>query len=71
MENFLKVAVVFVVACLTFALFFGLPVMWLWNTCLVGAVDGVHPISFTRALGIVILVALLTFKADMNKETND
>lgn len=62
MEDFLKTLLSFIVACAAFALFFGLPVMWLWNNCLVGAVDGIHTINFPRALGIVILVAFLTYK---------
>jgi len=35
------------------------PVMWLWNGCLVGAVDGVHEISFFQALGLALLCSLL------------
>jgi hypothetical protein len=62
MEDILKTIVLFVVACFAFALFFGLPVMWLWNYSLVGSVDGIHPINFQKALGITVLIALLTYK---------
>ena len=35
------------------------PVMALWNGCLVGAVDGVHQITWLQALGISILCSFL------------
>ncbi|VDM07210.1 unnamed protein product [Wuchereria bancrofti] len=35
------------------------PVMWLWNGCLVGTIDGVHEITFFKALGLAVLCALL------------
>ena len=71
MENILKTIVIFAVACVAFALFFGLPVMWLWNTCLVGAVDGVHEINFSQALGITVLIALLTYKPQQHPANED
>jgi hypothetical protein len=43
-----------------------LPVQLLWNGCLVGAVDGVHPITFLQALGLTILFSIL-FKNSNNK----
>lgn len=33
--------------------------MLLWNSCLVGAIDGVREISYPRTLGIVALFGLL------------
>ena len=35
------------------------PVMALWNGCLVGAVDGVHQITWLQAWGISILCSFL------------
>lgn len=35
------------------------PVMWLWNNCLISAVQGVHSISWSQAWGITILLSLL------------
>ncbi len=35
------------------------PTQWLWNNCLVGAVDGVHLIGFWQALGINLLFGIL------------
>ncbi len=40
-------------------IFLALPVQLLWNGCLVGAVDGVHPITFLQALGLYILFSIL------------
>lgn len=41
------------------ALFMALPVMWLWNACLVPAVSGVAEISWLQALGLYILCSML------------
>ena len=49
--------VVFVVCA--FALISSWFVMYLWTHCLVGAVDGIHTISWLRALGLSILTGLL------------
>ena len=38
---------------------FAWPIQLLWNHCLVGAVNGVNPIGFWQALGILILFTLL------------
>ena len=50
---------------LILALFFALPVMWLWNTCLVPAVPGIQEISWLQALGLYLLANLL-FKNAVN-----
>ena len=71
MNNFLQALAVFIVACFAFALFFGLPVMWLWNHSLVGVIDGIHPISFTQALGIIVLIGLLTYKPSQKTSNDD
>ncbi len=36
-----------------------LPVMWLWNAALVGAISGVNEIGFFQALGITLLASIL------------
>jgi hypothetical protein len=58
----IAVAIVFgiIVACVL-----ALPVMWLWNACLVGAVAGVSEIGFLQALGISILCSIL-FKSNVS-----
>jgi len=35
------------------------PIMWLWNNALVGAVDGVHTVSWLQAWGISVLFSFL------------
>lgn len=35
------------------------PVMMLWNGCLVGAVDGVHDVTWLQAWGLSVLFGLL------------
>lgn len=62
MENFNKGIGLFVggLALVLFAAaFLALPVMWLWNGCLVDAVDGIHLIGFWQALGLNILFTIL------------
>ena len=39
------------IAVALIAVFMALPTQWLWNTCLVPAIDGVNPIGFWQALG--------------------
>ena len=45
-------------------LVFSLPVMLLWNYCLVGAISGVAEISWLQAWGIMILFGIL-FKTNV------
>jgi len=52
---------------LILAALFAYPVMWLWNGCLVGTVDGIHPItSFWQSFGIMLLCSIL-FKSSSSK----
>jgi len=46
--------------------FLAWPTQWLWNNSLIGAVDGVHPITFWQALGINFLFGIL-FKNSNSK----
>ena len=41
------------------------PTMLLWNGCLVGAVDGVHEITWLQAWGLIILFGIL-FKTSVS-----
>lgn len=53
-------AIVTVIAGLFFLSFLlSWPVMMLWNSCLVGAVDGVHEIGWLQAWGLQFLFSLL------------
>lgn len=45
------------------------PLQWLWNNCLVGAVDGVNTITFWQALGLGLLFNIL-FRS-INTSTRD
>lgn len=49
----------FILLVTVLTLIFAWPVQWLWNNSLVGAIDGVNPITFWQALGINFLVSLL------------
>ncbi len=39
--------------------FLAFPVQWLWNHCLVPAVNGINAIGFWQALGLMILANVL------------
>ena len=56
---------VFVGLIIIFVLAF--PVQWLWNWCLVPAVNGINPIGFWQALGLTILSNVL-FKSSIDKK---
>jgi hypothetical protein len=43
------------------------PVQWLWNNCLVPAINGINYIGFWQALGLTILSNVL-FKSNVNKK---
>lgn len=53
------------------AVIFVLPTYWLWNTCLVPAVDGINPIGFWQALGINFLFSILFKNSSTNKSSNN
>ena len=62
MQNFMILvgAVVFaIVAVIILSLLLSLPVMLLWNGCLVGAVAGVNSITWLQAWGISVLFGFL------------
>ena len=50
------------------AVFMAWPTQWLWNNCLVSAIDGVNSIGFWQALGINFLSSVL-FKSSNSKTT--
>ena len=45
------------------------PVQWLWNNCLVPAVNGINVIGFWQALGLMILANVLV-KTSVNQKNN-
>lgn len=50
-----------------FSILYAVPVVFLWNWCLVGTIDGVHEINFWKALGISILFNMMTAKNQSSK----
>jgi hypothetical protein len=72
METITKVigiAVVGFVAIVVLGLILSLPVMWLWNACLVAAIPGIKEIGWLQAWGLMILCGLL-FKSSSNSSSN-
>jgi len=68
MEKLMTASGVIAIAALV-AIIAAWPVQLLWNSCLVPAVESVHPIGFWQALGITVLFNIL-FKPTTSK-TND
>jgi len=60
------VILVTVFVVIAFGLLLSLPVMLLWNYCLVGAIAGVNEIGWLQAWGILVLCGFL-FKASVSK----
>lgn len=50
------------------SILYAVPVVFLWNWCLVGTIDGVHEINFWKALGISVLFNMITAKSQSSKE---
>ena len=66
-SNIVGVAVLAIIAIFVLGLLFALPVMWLWNGCLVDAVSGLHQIGWVQAWGINILCGILFNSSNANK----
>lgn len=47
------------------------PMQWLWNNCLVGAIDGIHPISFWQTWGLYILTQWFFTKSVSTNKKKD
>jgi L-lactate permease len=56
---FITGVITVVLTILIVSAIFAWPIQMLWNYCLVGAVNGVNPIGFWQALGLLILFTLL------------
>lgn len=73
METFVNVvglAVVGFIAIVVLGLLMSLPVMWLWNSCLVAAIPGIKTIGWTQAWGIMILSGIL-FKTSTSTSSSN
>ena len=49
------------------SLLLSLPVYFLWNGCLVGAIDGIKEVTWLQAWGLMILSSFL-FKTTVNNK---
>lgn len=58
-----------VVLGVAFSFLMSFPVYLLWNRVLVGAVSGVHEISWIQAWGITLLISLL-FKSSVHTQNS-
>jgi len=59
MKQTFAVVVTAIVFIAVVAILLAYPVMWLWNSCLVGTVEGIHEITFWKALGLIALFQVL------------
>lgn len=50
------------------ALIMALPLMFLWNTCLVPAVESINPIGFWQALGLNFLFSIMFKSQNLKKD---
>jgi hypothetical protein len=59
MEATLKTVLTACSLVLVLSLLLSLPIYWLWNGCLVGAISGVNEVTWLQAWGINVLSTLL------------
>lgn len=52
-------AFLLILGAVVLALITAWPTQWLWNECLVPAIDSVNPIGFWQAFGLNILFSLM------------
>ena len=67
MSNIITTVVGIITLVLVVSFLLSWPVMMLWNGCLVGAIDGVHEVSWLQAWGITILCGFL-FKTTVSSK---
>ena len=67
MSNIVTTIVGLITLVLAVSFLLSWPVMMLWNGCLVGAVDGVHEVSWLQAWGISVLCGFL-FKTNVSSK---
>lgn len=69
MVKLISIAVLGVGAIVLWSFLWSLPVMLLWNGCLVDAVTGINEITWLQAWGISILSAFLFKSSVTNTES--
>ncbi len=63
-------AIIMVIAIVVITgLLLSLPVMWLWNGCLIPATTGLHTITWTQAWGIMVLFGFLFKSSSTNSKS--
>lgn len=67
MDKFL-IVIGSIVGIMLLAMLLAWPIQFLWNECLVGAINGVNKIGFWQALGINVLSGIL-FKNPSNSKS--
>ena len=67
----LSAIVGFIAVFILFSFILAWPVMALWNGCLVGAVDGVHQITWLQAWGLSILCSFLFKPTNFTSNKSD
>ena len=73
MENFIKMFGAFfggIIIAIVIGLISSLPVMWLWNSCLVVAIPGINQITWFQAWGILILCNSLFVGTTSTRSSN-
>lgn len=61
----------FVVLLVLLSFLFSWPIWMLWNGCLVGAIDGVHQITWLQAWGLSILCSFLFKSTNFTSNKSD
>lgn len=67
----LSAVVGFVVLLVLLSFLFSWPIWMLWNGCLVGAIDGVHQITWLQAWGLSILCSFLFNPPNVSTKSSD
>jgi hypothetical protein len=62
------IAVVGIAVIVVLGLILSLPVMWLWNACLIAAIPGIKEIGWLQAWGLLVLFGLL-FKSNTSQRS--
>lgn len=70
LSNYIGKAFLVLVGAALIAFVMTIPVWWLWNNCLVGAVNGINEIGILQSLGLNILFGIL-FKRSGTQVLNE
>lgn len=57
-------AALLIASAVSLGMLMSLPIYWLWNDCLVGAIDGVKEITWLQSWGLYVLCNFL-FKSNV------